>query len=90
VHLGWLPSVQVDQRCERVVGVIDFGDMQETYAVAEPAIALAYAVLQEISLQLKRCDAGGGGESEVPGTDDDAVVGSACSAGRRLLVGVTL
>ena len=42
-------NVLVDGRSEgpRVSGVIDFGDMVHSYTVAEPAVAIAYAVLDQ-------------------------------------------
>jgi 4-aminobutyrate aminotransferase-like enzyme/Ser/Thr protein kinase RdoA (MazF antagonist) len=38
-------SGDVWSRCERVAGIIDFGDMVHTYTVADLAIAMAYIVL---------------------------------------------
>src|SRR6267142_1776016 len=35
----------IDPKTERVVSVIDFGDMHEGFTVGEPAIAAAYAIL---------------------------------------------
>jgi 4-aminobutyrate aminotransferase-like enzyme/Ser/Thr protein kinase RdoA (MazF antagonist) len=35
----------VDSGANRVVSVIDFGDMHESYTVGEPAVAAAYAIL---------------------------------------------
>ena len=37
----------IDQLGPRVTGVIDFGDMLHSYRVAEPAVAIAYAVLDQ-------------------------------------------
>ena len=40
-------NVLVDESGSRVTGVIDFGDMLYSYSVAEPAVAIAYAVLDQ-------------------------------------------
>jgi 4-aminobutyrate aminotransferase-like enzyme/Ser/Thr protein kinase RdoA (MazF antagonist) len=37
----------IDGRGQQVVGVIDFGDMLHSYTVAELAIAIAYAILEQ-------------------------------------------
>jgi 4-aminobutyrate aminotransferase-like enzyme/Ser/Thr protein kinase RdoA (MazF antagonist) len=48
-------NVLVDESDSHVTGLIDFGDMVYSYSVAEPAVAIAYAVLdQEAPLDVAR------------------------------------
>jgi Ser/Thr protein kinase RdoA (MazF antagonist) len=56
--------------------VLDFGDLSETYAVAEVAIALTYALLLEMSCQEQTSKSG-----------DELDFVSAFAAGKALLKG---
>ena len=65
-----------------VCALLDFGDLSETYAVAEAAIALTYAMLLEMGNHERRAINGRDHDAAAPSSGLEAAYG----AGRRLLV----
>jgi murein DD-endopeptidase MepM/ murein hydrolase activator NlpD len=59
---------------QRVTGVVDFGDLVHTFTVAEPAIAMAYAILGKPDLLAAMASIARGYHSERPLSDDELAV----------------
>lgn len=80
-------ALQLSPDATRVAALLDFGDMCHTYAAAELAITLAYAMLLEVSLQQRR----GGTQHQAAGGDAEGerLVQAAYAAGTAVVVSAT-
>lgn len=79
--------LQLNHDATQVAALLDFGDMCHTYAAAELAITLAYAMLLEVSLQQRQ----GGTQQQAAGGDAEGerLVHAAYAAGRAVVVSAT-
>lgn len=95
---AFLSTAQVDPTGSLVMALLDFGDLSETYAVAEVAIALTYTLLLAMRLHeqkaegcsdgLGRKDSGSAGSCIGACSSDDGGLEAAFQAGKLLLVSV--